>query len=236
LKSKIELYGPGRLIDMLAHPPRPAIRYSASRHNVVFECCDDGPMPRIVFLNGASSAGKTSIAKALQDVTDEPFMLLGLDTCFAMVPSRWAGGPEGPLRHLGFAYEHLPEDDGHPMLKITYGEAGSRMMTGFHRAAIELARAGNSIIIDEMLLDHRVRDDWLEVLTPWRPLLVGVYCADDELTRRETARGNRPGLARWSARHAHNGMRYDLTIDTTHTNPEAAAAHIAQALNSSSGE
>jgi chloramphenicol 3-O phosphotransferase len=71
-------------------------------------------MPQIVFLNGASSAGKTSIAKALQDLTDEPFMLLGLDTCFAMVPPRRAGGPEGPMRHLGFAYEHLPKDNGHP--------------------------------------------------------------------------------------------------------------------------
>jgi chloramphenicol 3-O phosphotransferase len=192
-------------------------------------------MPQIVFLNGASSAGKTSIAKALQDLTDEPFMLLGLDTCFAMVPPRWVGGPEGPMRHLGFAYEHLPKDNGHPMLKITYGEAGSRMLTGFHRAATELVRAGNSIIIDEMLLDCRVRDDWLEVLTPWRPMLVGIYCADGELTRREIERGNRPGLARWSARNAHNGMRYDLTIDTTHTNPDAAAAHISEALDSIDG-
>jgi chloramphenicol 3-O phosphotransferase len=192
-------------------------------------------MPRIVFLNGASSAGKTSIGRALQDLTDEPFMLLGLDTCFAMVPPRWAGGPEGPMRHLGFAYEVLPADDGHPMLKITYGGIGSRMMTGFHRAAIELVRAGNSIIIDEMLLDQRVRDDWLEVLEPWQPLLVGVYCADEELARRETTRGNRPGLARWSARHTHNGMRYDSTIDTTQTGADAAAARIAQALHTTTG-
>jgi chloramphenicol 3-O phosphotransferase len=61
-------------------------------------------MSRVVFINGASSAGKTSIGRALQDLTEEPFMLLGLDTCFAMVPPRWAGGPEGPMRHLGFAY------------------------------------------------------------------------------------------------------------------------------------
>ena len=164
-------------------------------------------------------------------MSDEPYMLLGLDTCFAMVPPRWAGGPEGPMRHLGFAYEVLPTDDGHPMTKITYGEIGARMMAGFHRAAIELVRAGNSIIIDEMLLDQRVRDDWLEVLKPWQPFLVGVHCADEELARRETARGNRPGLARWSARHAHDGMRYDITVDTTRTGSDAAAATIAQALH-----
>jgi len=134
------------------------------------------------------------------------------------------------MRHLGFAYEVLPADDGHPMTKITYGEIGARMMAGFHRAAIELVRAGNSIIIDEMLLDQRVRDDWLEVLKPWQPFFVGVHCADEELARREAARGNRPGLARWSARHAHDGMRYDITVDTTRTGSDAAAATIAQAL------
>lgn len=117
------------------------------------------------------------------------------------------------------------------MLKITYGEIGSRMMTGFHRAAIELVRAGNPIIIDEMLLDQYVRDDWLKMLKPWQPVLVGVYCADEELARRETARGNRPGLARWSARHTHDGMRYDITVDTTQTRSDAAAARIAQALH-----
>ena len=186
-------------------------------------------MSRVIFLNGASSAGKTSIGGALQDRAEEPFMLLGLDTCFAMVPARWAGGPQGPMRHLGFAYQPLPEDDGHPMLTITYGEVGLRMMTGFHRAATELVRAGNSIIIDEMLLDERVRDDWLEVLTPWRTRYVGVFCTDDELARSETARGNRPGLARWSARHAHTGMRYDVEIDATHVSPDTAAAQILNA-------
>jgi chloramphenicol 3-O phosphotransferase len=83
-----------------------------------------------------------------------------------------------------------------------------------------------------MLLDGAVREDWLEVLAPWHPLLVGVFCTDDELARREQSRGHRPGLARWSARRAHDGMRYDLTVDTTSTGPEEAAAEIARALRS----
>jgi chloramphenicol 3-O phosphotransferase len=145
-------------------------------------------MSQIVFLNGASSAGKTSIGRAMQELASDPFMLLGLDTCFAMVPRRWADGGAGPLSHLGFAYRELPSDD-QPMMAITYGEVGWRMMTGFHRAVVEIVRCGNSVIIDEMLLDSRVRDDWLDVLTPWRPLLVGVFCSDEELVRREAPVG-----------------------------------------------
>jgi chloramphenicol 3-O phosphotransferase len=196
---------------------------------------EDDAMSHIVFLNGASSAGKTSIGKALQDLTSEPYLLLGLDTCFAMVPPRWAGGPQGPMSHLGFAYRQLPADNGHPNLSITYGEGGWRMMAGFHRAVTALVGAGNSVVVDEMLLDGRVRDDWLDVLAPWHPLLVGVFCADQELDRREIARGNRPGLARWSARRCHDGLRYDLTVDTTNVTPASAAAGIVQAMTGEPG-
>jgi chloramphenicol 3-O phosphotransferase len=104
------------------------------------------------------------------------------------------------------------------------------MMAGFHRGVMEIVRAGNSVIIDEMLLDERLRDDWLELLTPWQPLLVGVFCADEELARREKARRGRPGLARWSARHAHRGMTYDLVLDTTADGPLSAAVEIAKIL------
>jgi chloramphenicol 3-O phosphotransferase len=187
-------------------------------------------MPPVVLLNGASCAGKTTLGRALQDLTAEPYLLLGLDTLFSTVPDRWAGGPQGELRHRGFAYDRLPDDDGRPMLRITYGDDGLRMMHGFHRAVAALLAAGNPVVVDEMLLGADVRDDWLAVLRPWRPLLVGVYCDDDELARRERARGNRPGLARWSARHAHHGMTYDLTVDTTTISPHAAAGRVAARL------
>lgn len=191
--------------------------------------------PSVVFVNGASCAGKTSLGRALQAQADRPMLLLGLDTLFATVPDRWAGGPEGEFRHRGFAYQRLPDDDGHPMLAITYGPDGQRMLTGLHHAVAALLTTGNSVIIDEMLLGAEIRNDWLRVLEPWRPLYVGLDCADDELARREQARGNRPGLARWSARHAHRGMRYDLTIDTTATGPADAAARVAAALHTRTG-
>lgn len=185
---------------------------------------------RVLFLNGASSAGKTSLGKVLQDLLSEPHLLLGLDTCFGMVPPRWAGGSNGELRHLGFAYKNLPADDGSPVLAVTYGEVGWRIMTGFHCGIAEIVRAGNSVIIDEMLLDEHVRDDWLEVLAPFQKILIGVQCSLDELTRRERQRTNRPGLARWSADQAHVGMSYDLTVDTTRDDPTTCAHRIVAGL------
>jgi chloramphenicol 3-O phosphotransferase len=187
-------------------------------------------MSRVLFLNGASCAGKTSLGRALQDILGEAYLLLGLDTCFGMVPPRWAGGTDGEHQAQGFAYAAQPPQAGRAMLAITYGETGWRIMAGFHRGVAEIVRAGNPVIIDEMLLDGRVRDDWMAVLAPFRPLLVGVHCPAAELERREAARGNRPGLARWSARRSHAGMSYDLTVDTADVTPAQGARLVAGLL------
>jgi chloramphenicol 3-O phosphotransferase len=77
-----------------------------------------------------------------------------------------------------------------------------------------------------MLPSAAVRDHWLGVLAPFAPLLVGVYCDRDELERRERQRGNRPGLARWSAGRVHAGITYDLTIDSTSETPVQCARRI----------
>ena len=183
-------------------------------------------MAAIIFLNGASSAGKTNLGKALQDVLDEPYLLLGLDTFFHTVPARWAGGPPGPYRHLGFQYVDFPPENGHPFLGIGYGPVGWRIMVGFHRATAELVRSGNPVVIDEMLLDEKVRDHWFEILRPLRAFFVGVYCDLDELERREHERGNRPGLARWSAQRVHTGVPYDMIVDTTSKTSMSCAEEI----------
>jgi chloramphenicol 3-O phosphotransferase len=145
-------------------------------------------MALVIFLNGASSSGKTSIGKALQDILEQPYLLLGLDTLFQTVPARWAGGSLGPFRHLGFEYLDMPSEDGQPVLGIGYGPVGWKILVGFHRAVAEIVRSGNRVIIDEMLLDEEVRDHWLDVLTPFQPLLVGVYCDLAVLEQRESQR------------------------------------------------
>ena len=202
-------------------------------------------MVSAIFLNGASSAGKTCIGKSLQDILDQPYLLLGLDTLFQTVPARWAGGTLGALRHLGFEYLDLPSEDEHPVLGLGYGSVGWQMMAGYHRAVVEIVRSGNRVIIDEMLLDERVRDHWLNLLNPFRPILVGVYCNLGELERRERQRAadrlekqmaaksrkeirreSHLGLARWSARRVHTGVEYDIVVDTTDTSSLECAMRI----------
>ncbi|MEU3014629.1 phosphotransferase-like protein [Nocardia asteroides] len=56
----------------------------------------EGPS-RVIFLNGTSSAGKTTLARAIQDESEVPFVYWGIDTLFGLVPPKWGGGVDGPL-------------------------------------------------------------------------------------------------------------------------------------------
>jgi len=52
---------------------------------------------RVIFLNRTSSSGKTTLARAIQDESDIPFVYRGIDTLFGSVPPNWGGGRDGPL-------------------------------------------------------------------------------------------------------------------------------------------
>lgn len=56
---------------------------------------------------------------------------------------------------------------------------------------------------------------------------IAAHCDPAELTRRETAQGNRVlGLAASQFDWIHQKMQYDFEIDTTGKTPEAAAAEL----------
>ena len=207
-------------------PRRPSDRGRTARNN---HAVMRTSRPSIIFLNGASSAGKTTLGRALQDSLNEPYLLMGLDTCLAMVPAQWSGGPMGAHREQGFQYVDLPDENGKPVSGLSYGPVGLRMLEGFHRAVREFVQAGNPVIIDEMMLGPEARDHWFATLAGLDVVSVGVRCDLDELERREVARKGRAGLARWSEERVHEGMAYDLSVDTTAQAAEACAHHIVAA-------
>lgn len=75
---------------------------------------------RILLLNGAGSAGKTSIAKALQAITREPYLHVAMDAFLDMLPEVYQDHAES------FRYEMLTEGGraggGDPRGRITRRE------------------------------------------------------------------------------------------------------------------
>ncbi|MEU1335322.1 AAA family ATPase [Streptomyces sp. NPDC005865] len=158
---------------------------------------------RIIFLNGTSSSGKSSIARELLDILDDGFYFhLAVDSFNAMRTKR-----------------SLSEKDLDAALRRT------RM--GFHRSIAAMAEVGNHVVVDHVLSEPWRLVDCLTVLRPESVLFVGVRCSLDALVRREAARGDRPaGLAALQYDLVHRHGDYDLECDTSTTSPAECAALI----------
>jgi chloramphenicol 3-O phosphotransferase len=161
---------------------------------------------RIIFLNGPSSSGKSSIARELLNVLDDGvFFHLAVDSFNAMRTKR----------NLG------PEE---------LDTALRRTRMGFHRSIAAMAEVGNDIVVDHVLSEPWRLLDCLSVLRPEDVLFVGAPL--DELTRREQARGDRPpGLAAHQYDLVYRHGDYDLECDTSTASPRECAERIKDFLS-----
>jgi chloramphenicol 3-O phosphotransferase len=194
------------------------------------------PPPRtfgsVILLNGTSSAGKSTLAKAIQDVMDAPYLLLGIDLFFEAFPQRYLGrlAPDTappPQAHDGFVWV-CAESGGRGFRELRVGPVGRRLWSGMRHAAGALARRGNHVILDDVILTHEAITDYLAVLDDVPTLLVGVTCSPAVLEARELARSNRVhGLAAaWLPLVERHAPPYDVTVDTTTSTPQEGALAI----------
>ncbi len=169
----------------------------------------------ILILNGASSSGKTSLLKALQARLPEPYLNAGIDTFIWMLPERYL---ERPLWNdvLGLA--------------VAPGAAGRVLFSGMHRAIAGLARAGNNVVADHVLVEPGWVVECARLFHGLPAYLIGVYCPLEALEAREQARRDRTlgqAKAQFPLVHAH-GV-YDLTVNTAlHTPHECADLTLAR--------
>lgn len=180
----------------------------------------------IILLNGVGSAGKSSLAKALQQITRQPFLHFSMDVFLEMLPPVYFDHPDG------LVFETI-EEDGHPSVIIHEGELSRRTLRGMRRAAAAMAGEGNNLIIDEVLIGTGLAaQEYRDLLAPYRLHWVGVHAPLDVLEARERRRDDRqPGLARWQFPRVHAGMTYDLEIDTSRLSPAEAAERIRSAFD-----
>ena len=178
------------LLSMEPHPP------------------DRGP-GRIIFLDGASSSGTSTLAKAMQEALPELFLHVSPDHLGAsgMLPAR--RDPDGPF--------------------VWWQQMRPRFFDGFHRCRPALAAAGNDLIV-EHITEFRAWREYLATLLDGPDVfLVGVHCDLAEIDRRERDRGDRrtgEGRSHVETDLIHTFGPYDFEVDTTNTVPSAVAAAV----------
>lgn len=179
----------------------------------------------IIFLNGCSSSGKTMVAKALQHLSDKPWLLLGIDTFFQMLPSKYVGFGEKALEGYHFIPDH---DQRGSIMRVESGPAGKAVTHSMPKVVKTLARDGHNLIMDEVLFSDEELENYVKVLVDETVYFVGVMCDLEILIERELLREDRAlGLARDQFSHVHQRQRpYDFTVDTTHSSAFKCAREI----------
>ncbi len=183
-----------------------------------------GDRPSVIILNGVGSVGKSSTARALQDLLAKPYLHVSMDAFVDMLPQRLFGHPDGMI------FETILEQ-GSPSVVIRTGPVMARTMRGMRHAIAALAMQGNDLIVDDVMMQPADADAYRAVLTGTELRFVGLFAPLQVLEQRERARGDRElGLARWQFDRVHRGQAYDLEIETSGSTPEQNARRIREAF------
>jgi len=150
---------------------------------------------RIILINGASSAGKTTLARAVQAKIDGPFLHYSIDHL------RDSGVlPSGRLKTREFRWAQMRE----------------AFFDGFERSVVGFAAGGNDLIVDHIMESRAWAVRFARRLAGLDVFFVGLRCPVEELERRERARGDRPlGDARRDHQTVHGYCLYDAEFDGT---------------------
>lgn len=165
---------------------------------------------QIVYLNGPSSSGKTTLAKALQNAFEEPFLHVGIDKIIGWMPEKindWTGG-EAPL---GYSWKASVDTSGNLIQELQTGPYAQKIRKPLQEVVLALAKMGHCIVIDDVSFGKQELNEWKEILKDFRVLLVGVNAPLPILEQREKERGNRiVGSARGQFFKVHVDTVYDL--------------------------
>ena len=191
-------------------------------------------MAKIIFLNGCSSAGKTTLAIKLQQLLEEPYQHIALDQFRDGMPMRMRGlnSPPGTPGSKGLNVVPV-EKDGELVTSIQFGEYGEEVLRNMRRSISLFQASGINVIIDDLLFKRSYLYDYVSVLDPTRTWFVGVKCSLEVVKAREAKRPGRfPGTATSHYEQVHeHGERYDLEVDTSLTSVRQVAKQIIERLS-----
>jgi len=193
-----------------------------------------GRVNPVIVLNGGSSSGKTSIARCLQRLLGPTWMTLGVDDLVLALP----GGDE--VDDLIRAHQDGDEPvstDGSiefgPDGSVTVGDDFRRAEASWYAGIAAIGRGGTGLILDEVFMGGRSSQERLASALAGLPVVwVGVRCAPDVAAARERGRPDRiGGMARLQAARVHEGVGYDLVVDTAAASAADCARTIASHLS-----
>ncbi len=186
-------------------------KQNAAKSRLFFNAQHSRQLGRVILLNGPSSAGKSSLAKALQCLIPEGTMLFSMDDYLAMSRGK------------------------HTTALEAVKESGLPFIESFHASIAEAAHRGALVIVDHVIGEsYSWIQDFRSRLLNTPVLFVQVTCRQDILLHREQHRTDRPPNLPHTKRqinHIHRHFPHSLSIDTTQSSPRECASLLLQFIH-----
>lgn len=160
---------------------------------------------KIIFLNGASSSGKSTLANELIKLMPSYFHM--------------------SIDDFDLFIEKMEDRENKHLIPV-------ETEYFFHRTIAIFSDRGINVIVDHSLHDDFTREDCFKVLVDYPVLFVGVQCPLEELEQREKARGDRIiGQAKKQLEYVHKIEIYDIEVNTLLESVEENSNRVIQVLN-----
>ena len=184
---------------------------------------------KVILLNGTSSAGKTTLAYAIQLLSPQPVQHIALDHFRDGMAARFRGMNSLPGESGARGLNVVPRDG---RTELHFGDVGHATLRGMRRAAAAFADTGIDVVVDDLLLERAFLVDYLQVLQRFDVTFVAVRCDLATLNARENARPGRfPGTAAAHFERVHADYLYDLEVDTAVDTPRHCAKQVIAAAH-----
>jgi len=188
---------------------------------------------KIIFLNGCSSAGKTTLAKEIQNLSEEKCLYVGIDTLFGAMPKKIVGFDQ--KSEEGFRYVIDPKTGNLTEMKVS--PWAGKVFSCLPQVVKLLADNGLNVIFDECNFIKKndkefLIDDYKTFFSHHEFYMVNVRVQDlENLEQREKQRGDRViGMAGLFYQKEKNfNYTYDLVVyNDTPESPSLNAKNILQ--------
>jgi len=160
---------------------------------------------KIIILNGVSSSGKTTLAKALQNKLSVPYFNMDVDVFCLMAP------------------EAFTKDDNTLQWEFT---------SNMFQVVKLYSDMGYNLIVPCVFWYDELLEKCVSLLHSYPVMFVHVKCPVNELQRREEERGDRPkGLAEFLINQIIPKDTYDITLDTLNNSTDECVDQIIMLLD-----
>jgi chloramphenicol 3-O phosphotransferase len=170
---------------------------------------------KIILLNGVSSSGKSTLVQKFCERMPD-YLKISLDDVggliFAMRGQRRKPATSELVYHTNQGLFLKP--------------------FLFHRIINSVHEFSYNIIVDAVIDNDDVLNDFYSIFNDTKVIFVAVHCPVDELEKREKERNDRPiGLAKSQLEKFHQNINYDVEVNTFSNSADECVSKIIDCLN-----